>query len=197
MQTFSHFITVQRTETWYSHLVSCFQLNWKNHLWLKVKAGSDGCNLWLLHSWNLHSHSFNSHLITICLIFNLSPNKLYVPWSVLMFGQSCFPAGNREEAADLQQIALELRDIADQLEHNMVARATQNLSRNISAAPSDVSLLWAQEMLMLWWPLSVTDRMKPFSWYMNQSYREKRKNLLCTWYPDFVTCRCLFWFFFR
>lgn len=44
---------------------------------------------------------------------------------------------NRAEAADLQQIAEGLREIADQLEHNIVAQATQNLSRNISTSPSE------------------------------------------------------------
>ncbi|XP_075938275.1 BH3 interacting domain death agonist [Anarhichas minor] len=44
---------------------------------------------------------------------------------------------NRAEAADLRQIAEGLREIADQLEHNVVAEATQNLSRNISASPSE------------------------------------------------------------
>ncbi|XP_068578764.1 BH3 interacting domain death agonist [Cebidichthys violaceus] len=44
---------------------------------------------------------------------------------------------NRAEAADLQQIAEGLREIADQLEHNVVAEAVQNLSRNISASHSE------------------------------------------------------------
>ncbi|KAI3371582.1 hypothetical protein L3Q82_024152 [Scortum barcoo] len=46
--------------------------------------------------------------------------------------------GNHAEAAAYQQVAEELRQIAAQLEHNMVARATQNLSRNIAASPSEV-----------------------------------------------------------
>lgn len=58
-----------------------------------------------------------------------------------MFWQSCVLVGNRAEAAALQQVAEELREIAAQLEHNVVARATQNLSRNMSSSPSDVSLL--------------------------------------------------------
>lgn len=60
---------------------------------------------------------------------------------VLVFWQSHFSAGNREEAAALLRVAEELREIAAQLEHNVVARATQNLSRNISTSPSEVSLL--------------------------------------------------------
>ncbi|XP_034390501.1 BH3 interacting domain death agonist [Cyclopterus lumpus] len=44
---------------------------------------------------------------------------------------------NHAEAADLQQIAEGLREIADQLEHNVVAEATRNLSRNISTSPSE------------------------------------------------------------
>ncbi|XP_037624551.1 BH3 interacting domain death agonist isoform X2 [Sebastes umbrosus] len=45
--------------------------------------------------------------------------------------------GNHGEAADFQQIAEGLREIADQLEQNVVAQATRNLSRNIAASPSD------------------------------------------------------------
>lgn len=44
---------------------------------------------------------------------------------------------NREEAAALQQIAEGLRDIADQLEHEVVDVATRNLSRNLSSFPLD------------------------------------------------------------
>ncbi|XP_078114020.1 BH3 interacting domain death agonist [Sander vitreus] len=44
---------------------------------------------------------------------------------------------NGAEAADLQQIAEGLREIADQLEHVVVAQATQNLSRNLTTSPSD------------------------------------------------------------
>ncbi|XP_032378920.1 BH3 interacting domain death agonist [Etheostoma spectabile] len=44
---------------------------------------------------------------------------------------------NRAEAADLQQIAYGLREIADQLEHNVVAQATQNLSRNLNNSPPE------------------------------------------------------------
>ncbi|XP_068459668.1 BH3 interacting domain death agonist [Clinocottus analis] len=58
---------------------------------------------------------------------------------------------NRAEAADLQQIAEELRDIADQLEHNVVAEATRNLSRNISASPSEQwkdHLMWEVDRVM-------------------------------------------------
>ncbi|XP_034734950.1 BH3 interacting domain death agonist [Etheostoma cragini] len=44
---------------------------------------------------------------------------------------------NRAEAADLQQIAYGLREIADQLEHNVVAQATQNLSRNLNNYPPE------------------------------------------------------------
>ncbi|XP_054476555.1 BH3 interacting domain death agonist [Anoplopoma fimbria] len=42
--------------------------------------------------------------------------------------------GNPGEEADLQQIGEELREIADQLQHDVVADATQNLSRNISTS---------------------------------------------------------------
>ncbi|XP_028441573.1 BH3 interacting domain death agonist [Perca flavescens] len=44
---------------------------------------------------------------------------------------------NRAEAANLQQIVEGLREIADQLEHVVVAQATQNLSRNLTKSPSD------------------------------------------------------------
>lgn len=43
--------------------------------------------------------------------------------------------GNHAEAEALQVVAAELREIAAQLEHSMVARATQNLSRNILSSP--------------------------------------------------------------
>ncbi|XP_047452320.1 BH3 interacting domain death agonist isoform X2 [Mugil cephalus] len=42
---------------------------------------------------------------------------------------------NNEEVAALQEVAGMLRDIADQFEHNAVARATQNLCNNISRSP--------------------------------------------------------------
>lgn len=52
---------------------------------------------------------------------------------------------NHEEAAALQQIAEELREIAAQLEHNVVAQATQNLARNVSASRSEwMNLLTGQ-----------------------------------------------------
>ncbi|XP_070764136.1 BH3 interacting domain death agonist isoform X2 [Enoplosus armatus] len=44
---------------------------------------------------------------------------------------------NHAEPAVVQQIAEELREIADHFEHNVVAQATQNLSRNISHSPPD------------------------------------------------------------
>uniref|UniRef100_A0A3B4ZSR6 BH3-interacting domain death agonist n=1 Tax=Stegastes partitus TaxID=144197 RepID=A0A3B4ZSR6_9TELE len=44
---------------------------------------------------------------------------------------------DREEAAALRGIAEDLREVAAQLEHNVVARATQNLSRNIQVCPSE------------------------------------------------------------
>ncbi|XP_070687322.1 BH3 interacting domain death agonist [Pempheris klunzingeri] len=44
---------------------------------------------------------------------------------------------NHEEAAALQQVAEDLRQIAALLEHNAVARATHNLSRNISTSRYD------------------------------------------------------------
>lgn len=52
-----------------------------------------------------------------------------------------FPAGNHADAAALQQVAQELREIADQFERCVVAQATRNLSRNILTSPSEVSLL--------------------------------------------------------
>lgn len=45
--------------------------------------------------------------------------------------------GNHAEVAAIQRVAEELREIAAQLEHNVVARATQNLSRNISDSSSE------------------------------------------------------------
>ncbi|XP_049429352.1 BH3 interacting domain death agonist isoform X2 [Epinephelus fuscoguttatus] len=44
---------------------------------------------------------------------------------------------NQAEAAAIQQVAEGLREIADQIEHNVVARATQNLSKNIFTSPSE------------------------------------------------------------
>ncbi|XP_033489864.1 BH3 interacting domain death agonist isoform X1 [Epinephelus lanceolatus] len=44
---------------------------------------------------------------------------------------------NEAEAAAIQQVAEGLREIADQIEHNVVAQATQNLSKNISTSPSE------------------------------------------------------------
>ncbi|XP_056272815.1 BH3 interacting domain death agonist [Pseudoliparis swirei] len=58
---------------------------------------------------------------------------------------------NHAEAADLQQIAEGLREIADQLEHRVVAEATRNLSRNISASPSEEwkdHLTWEVDRVM-------------------------------------------------
>lgn len=43
--------------------------------------------------------------------------------------------GDHAEAAALRRIAEDLREVAAQLEHNIVARATQNLSRNIQVSP--------------------------------------------------------------
>lgn len=43
---------------------------------------------------------------------------------------------SRAQAADCQQLAEELREIADQLQQNVVNQATQNLSRNMSNIPS-------------------------------------------------------------
>ncbi|XP_070828726.1 BH3 interacting domain death agonist [Chaetodon trifascialis] len=45
--------------------------------------------------------------------------------------------GNHANAAALQQVAEELREIAAGLEHSVVFRATQNLSRNIRTSPSE------------------------------------------------------------
>lgn len=53
-----------------------------------------------------------------------------------------FPAGNHVEAAAIQEIAGELRQIADLLERNVVARAAQNLSWNISHSTPEVSLIF-------------------------------------------------------
>ncbi|KAM6927151.1 BH3 interacting domain death agonist [Lycodopsis pacificus] len=53
--------------------------------------------------------------------------------------------GNRAETAEIQQLAEGLRGIAEQLQHNVVAEAMQNLSRNISASPSEQ---WKDH---LWW----------------------------------------------
>ncbi|XP_077938127.1 BH3-interacting domain death agonist [Gasterosteus aculeatus] len=53
--------------------------------------------------------------------------------------------------ADLHQIAQGLRDIADQFELNVVAEATGNLGRNISASPSEQwkdHLTWEVERAM-------------------------------------------------
>lgn len=47
--------------------------------------------------------------------------------------------GKREDAAVIQQVAEELREIAAQLEQRVVAEATQNLKRNLLASNSDVS----------------------------------------------------------
>lgn len=86
--------------------------------------------------------SFMETHFSATVLFLLSPEtELCVDSVVLVFWQSHFSAGNREEAAALLRVAEELREIAAQLEHNVVARATQNLSRNISTSPSEVSLL--------------------------------------------------------
>lgn len=45
--------------------------------------------------------------------------------------------GNHADAAALQQVAQELREIADQFERCVVAQATRNLSRNILTSPSE------------------------------------------------------------
>lgn len=67
-----------------------------------------------------------------------------------MFWHSCVPVGNHGDAAALQQVAEALRDIAAQLEHNVVAQATQNLSRNIMTSPCDVSIFFIQGFLNVW-----------------------------------------------
>ncbi|KAG8012457.1 hypothetical protein GBF38_020220 [Nibea albiflora] len=46
------------------------------------------------------------------------------------------PQGNHAGAAAIQQVAEGLRDIAAQLEHDVVAQATQNLSRNLLNSPT-------------------------------------------------------------
>ncbi|XP_008290571.1 BH3 interacting domain death agonist isoform X2 [Stegastes partitus] len=53
---------------------------------------------------------------------------------------------DREEAAALRGIAEDLREVAAQLEHNVVARATQNLSRNIQVCPSEWTYFLANEV---------------------------------------------------
>lgn len=57
-----------------------------------------------------------------------------------MLWKSFFLAGNPEEEAALQRVAEELREIAAQLEENVVAQATQNLRRNILITPCNVSV---------------------------------------------------------
>lgn len=52
-----------------------------------------------------------------------------------------FAVGNQEAAAAPQHVAEELRAIGDQLEHGAVARATRNLSANLSRSNCEVSLL--------------------------------------------------------
>ncbi|XP_033997371.1 BH3 interacting domain death agonist [Trematomus bernacchii] len=47
-----------------------------------------------------------------------------------------WPMG-RAQAADFQELAEELREIAHQLQQNVVNQATQNLSRNMSNTPSE------------------------------------------------------------
>ncbi|XP_058502101.1 BH3 interacting domain death agonist isoform X2 [Solea solea] len=44
---------------------------------------------------------------------------------------------NHEAAESLHQVAEELREIAAQIEHNIVAQATRNLRDNISTSPTD------------------------------------------------------------
>lgn len=59
--------------------------------------------------------------------------------------------GNHADAAALQQVAEALRDIAAQLEHNVVAQATQNLGRSIMTSPHEDwknLLSWEVERVM-------------------------------------------------
>lgn len=49
------------------------------------------------------------------------------------------PAGGPEEVANVRAVAQELREIAAQFELEMVARAAENLSRNLSESPTKVS----------------------------------------------------------
>lgn len=49
------------------------------------------------------------------------------------------------DAAAVQQVAEELKDIADQLEHGLLAEAAQNLRRNLLISTSDVSLTCSSE----------------------------------------------------
>lgn len=47
-----------------------------------------------------------------------------------------------QDAAAIQQVAEGLREIAAQLEHNVVAQATQNLSNNVLSSTTQVSLIF-------------------------------------------------------
>ncbi|XP_071752980.1 BH3 interacting domain death agonist isoform X2 [Centroberyx gerrardi] len=53
---------------------------------------------------------------------------------------------NPGEAEALRQVAVELKEIADQLEHSVVAQATQNLSRSLSNSPMTWKQLLALEV---------------------------------------------------
>lgn len=59
----------------------------------------------------------------------------------MLFSLEMFYAG----AAAVQQVAEELKDIADQLEHGLLAEAAQNLRRNLLISTSDVSLNCSSE----------------------------------------------------
>lgn len=75
-----------------------------------------------------------------CSSFQIQKYTLWWLNLLFMLWLCCFPVGEHGEAAALQQVAEGLREIAAQLEHNVVAQATQNLRRNISTSPSEVSL---------------------------------------------------------
>ncbi|XP_071371583.1 BH3 interacting domain death agonist [Centroberyx affinis] len=53
---------------------------------------------------------------------------------------------NPGEAEAIRQVAVELKEIADQLEHSVVAQATQNLSRSLSDSPMQWKELLTREV---------------------------------------------------
>ena len=96
----------------------------------------------------LHVHFWKIMMIIFSLSF-LSDPETNMMWILEVYW--CFPVGNRADAEVFVQIADGLREIAAQLEHNVVAQATQNLGRNIDASYSpQVSNLWAQGLLNCW-----------------------------------------------
>lgn len=55
-------------------------------------------------------------------------------------------AGGLEEVANVQAVAQELREIAAQFQLQMVARAAENLSRNLSESPAKLRSLLVEEV---------------------------------------------------